>query len=72
MQQQRVEEQLTAILQRLEAQKAESDKQSEEQRNLAQERHTQLQQQLRTEVAGLRDELQQQGHKLEGQKACYE
>ena len=71
-QQQRLEEHLAGILQRLDLQKADSDQRSADQDRLSQERHLQLQQLLQTEVAGLRVELQQQSSKLEGQKACYE
>ena len=71
-QQQKLEEHLAVILQRLDIQKAELDQRSAEQDRVSQERHLQLQQLLQSEVAGLRIELQQQNSKLEGQKACYE
>lgn len=71
-QQQKLEEHLAVILQRLDMQKAESDQRIAEQDRVSQERHLQLQQLLQSEVAGLRVELQQQSSKLEGQKACYE
>ena len=71
-QQQKLEEHLAVILQRLDMQKAELGQRSAEQDRVSQERHLQLQQLLPSEVAGLRVELQQQNSKLEGQKACYE
>jgi hypothetical protein len=70
--QQKLEEHLAVILQRLDMQKADFDQRSAEQERLAQERHIQLQQQLQTEVAGVSIGLQQQNDKLEGQRACYE
>ena len=55
-QQQKLEDLLTVILQRLDQRSAEQDR-------LSQERHLKLQQLLQTEVAGLREELQQQNNK---------
>lgn len=71
-QQQKLEEHLAVILQRLDMQKADLDQRSADQDRVSQERHLQLQHLLQTEVAGLRADLQQQNSKLEGQKACYE
>ena len=68
----RTEEQLTAILQRLDLQKEESDQRDEEQERRAHGRHLELQHNFQTEVAGLREELLQQSQKLEGQRACYD
>ena len=58
-QQQKLEEHLAVILKRLEVQQIGSDQRSAEQDRLSQERQLQLQQLLQTEVAGLREELQQ-------------
>ena len=67
--QQRTKEQLAAILQRLDLQMKEHDCRSEEQEKRAHERHLELQCYFQDEVAELRDELLQQGHKLERQRA---
>ena len=50
-QQQKVEEHLAVILQRLDMQKAELDQRSVEQERVSQERHLQLQQLLQTELS---------------------
>lgn len=71
-QQQKLEEQLAVILQRLDQQKTDLDKRNEEQQRLAKECHSQLQEFVQGQISVLKEELHEQGHKLEAQKACYE